>query len=75
MLMDAAPGFGNAELDVATHDPDRNHFDNLVTIDTVVPGREWRDEWIGKHIARRRQSPWAGKIDAVKLKGGLTPGQ
>lgn len=75
MLMAAATGSGESGLAVATRDADRNHFDNLVTIDTVLASDAWRDGWLGKHLARRRESPWAGGIEPVKLKDGLSTGQ
>ena len=75
MLMAAATGAGENGLAVATRDADRNHFDNLVTIDTVLASDAWRDGWLGKHLARRRESPWAGGIEPVKLKDGLSTGQ
>ena len=75
MLMTALKAPDNGSLPIATHDATANHFDNLATIDTVTGPDDWRTGWIEKHLARRRESPWAGSVEPVKLRHGLAPGE
>ena len=44
-----------------------NHFDHLVTIDTVSPVAEWRTAYVERHVIRRSESPWAASEDGSRL--------
>lgn len=59
---------------IATLDENENHFDNLVAIEFVTGRDDWRTDWVGRQMARRQASTWAGKLAPVKLADGLVPG-
>jgi phenylpropionate dioxygenase-like ring-hydroxylating dioxygenase large terminal subunit len=57
---------GGALPNVFQDDAD-NHFDHLVTIDTVSPVAEWRTAYVERHVIRRSESPWAASEDGSRL--------
>jgi phenylpropionate dioxygenase-like ring-hydroxylating dioxygenase large terminal subunit len=48
-------------------DEGQNHFDHIVTIDTVSPVDEWRTAYVERHLSRRAESPWAAGCNASLL--------